>query len=276
MADTGWVYPTAEGNVYSEWLDPEQAYQDNDVGATCYDYAGYVRQDYYNYDFSAIPDAAEIDGVEVRYKCKMKNASTEMQLAVQLIILSHGFPTPSGDTNTESWDTTTWTDKDLGGATDDWGVRLTTAIVKDTSNFGVWAAGSLITGAGGNDPIRVDYALIKIYWHLENDTEASVGMTISKAASISVPSLSSVEVASLSVASIARITSATIGALASVVRSISALVSASIGVFPLRRSSLFRPTPPSQEADSEKGIASSANTDKTMPAGDGTEKEIVP
>lgn len=113
MPNTGFKSPTANGETYNEWTNPEQAYSSNDSWA---DAPGSVEQDYYNFNFG-IPAGALIDGIEVSIEAK-----ADVNGGGTIDIMLNGEAGGWTVAKQQSWpgDGTEYT-RIYGGSTDVWG-----------------------------------------------------------------------------------------------------------------------------------------------------------
>lgn len=143
------------------------------------------------FDFSSVPDGAEIVGVEVRVRRKAETASTIKDYELKLI---EG-PTPtllgSNKADTTNWHPTAYAYASYGGASDVWGATLTAAGVKD-SNFGVgvkFQCSSLPSSAKGAwvDVIEMRITYIENGGPLESISAISTTETFTESVSVLVP-----------------------------------------------------------------------------------------
>ncbi len=118
----------------------------------------------YNFNFSSIPDGSTIDGVTANIRTWYSNATVSIHLA-QLLDTSRAnggtnqFATPTALTSSEA----TYT---KGGATDKWGLALTTAWVKDP-DFGI---GIAFQATGTNSRLNVDWITLTIDYTMPSIT----------------------------------------------------------------------------------------------------------
>ncbi|MBW2974170.1 DNRLRE domain-containing protein, partial [Candidatus Woesearchaeota archaeon] len=78
---TGWRSPSATGDDYSLWLDPENAYESD--GLNTIENAAGEAQDWYDFSFN-VPAGVTIDGIEVKVKAKVPtpdNSSAGIELS---------------------------------------------------------------------------------------------------------------------------------------------------------------------------------------------------
>jgi hypothetical protein len=172
-ADLGYVghiAPTAAQSIsespYSNngWTSPEFIYSAGEASITSGTFdAGdlsYILKGY-GFNFSAIPDGATIDGVEVIINARYGTAVVNISLA-QLLNTSRA---KVGDNKYSSPQalTTSAAGYTVGGAADKWGNALTPAWVKD-ADFGV-ALGFTAGGSGNsNNKVYVDSVTMKVWY----------------------------------------------------------------------------------------------------------------
>lgn len=174
MADTGWVLAGTgtndAGSGATAWSNPSRVTANDNSEA---DAANIPKNDGLsqllfstNYNFSAIPVGATIDGVEFRFERRSVRASGAWNSSindnlVQLIVggslagsnLSAGANYPNGATLSGSY----------GGASNLWGASLTRANVV-ASDFGVAIQAVNNSGAAANYTAYVDYMEMKVYY----------------------------------------------------------------------------------------------------------------
>ena len=170
MAPTGAKAPTAAVTASeapwsdNDWVNPSNIYGagEAEVSAATYD-AGdqtYVLKAQ-GFDFSAIPDGATIDGVQVVINARYAVVVVSIDLA-QLLDATGA---RQGDNKyaTPQDLTTSAANYTLGGAADTWNATLTAAIVKDP-DFGV-AIGCLAGGTGNsNNDVFIDSVTMEIWY----------------------------------------------------------------------------------------------------------------
>jgi hypothetical protein len=166
VASTGNVFPgTGENNAgigATAWTDPGNILSDNAADATCNAAASSQYLVARNFDFSAIPAGATIQGITVRVEASEHSASTE-SLNAQL---RNETGTLVGSSKAQTISGTTKAVYTYGATNDVWGATLTAAIVKD-ADFGVnlW-----FTTA---HDVRVDYVTLAV----EYTTDVSTALT---------------------------------------------------------------------------------------------------
>src|SRR3990172_11745298 len=145
MADTGVLNPTAAESVAESpwsdanctWVNPANIYGAGEAEVT-HSSLDSPDQTYvlkaYGFDFSAIPDGATINGVQVVIKARYAVAAVSLDLCQLLStarakVGTNKYATPQALTTSAA-------DYTIGGAADTWGNSLTPAWVKD-SDFGV-------------------------------------------------------------------------------------------------------------------------------------------
>jgi len=139
MAVTDWKAPTTAANVDRDgkvyWLDPDNAMDDDAdyaVGSPEKNtYSDWLRLT--NFDFSAIPSGATINGIELQYKRDATNANDICDSALYLRKTSGqiGDNKASATKYATSKETVTY-----GGASDLWGYAWTQSDIV-SANFGV-------------------------------------------------------------------------------------------------------------------------------------------
>jgi hypothetical protein len=168
----GHIAPTAAQSVsespYSNngWTSPESIYSAGEASITAATFdAGdlsYVLKGY-GFNFSAIPDGATIDGVEVIINARHGNDVSPVNISLaQLLNVSRA---KVGDNQYSSPQTLTTSAAEyvVGGAADTWGNSLTTSWVKD-ADFGV-ALGFTAGGSGNsNNKVYVDSVTMKVWY----------------------------------------------------------------------------------------------------------------
>lgn len=170
MANTGAKLPqSAATAAESPWLDndwttPQNIYGAGTASVTAASYdAGdqtYVLKAY-NFDMSAIPDGATIDGVV----CVVNGYYAVVVVSIDLVQLLN---TSLGKTGTNQAATpqaltTGAADYTFGAANNKWGLALDAAWIKN-SNFGV-AIGCLAGGSGNsNNDVHIDSVTLTVYY----------------------------------------------------------------------------------------------------------------
>lgn len=184
MADTGVKYCQTGASVSSApyddytWTNPGNIIADDtsyaqithpgfDLGTYSYLLRGT------NFDFSAIPDGATIDGIYVTTAGVYINGSGSYTLC-QLVNDSSALIGDNKAATPVALATPAITSADWGGETDKWGATLTSAIVK-SSNFGV-ALGFEPTA---NDcDIYFDYIRMTVYYTESSGVVGRIRMII--------------------------------------------------------------------------------------------------
>lgn len=166
MADTGWVISGTQQNVDrsngTAWTNPTNAETSNNSHALAtlakmFDSSDWLRVT--NFDFSAIPAGATLDGIEVRIERKASFADRIGDVDVDLVL--DGVEKGDDKAAAGYWPTSD-TNKDYGGASDTWNSSLTIANIKD-SGFGVQIA-ALNIDETTSRTAYVDCIWIKIYY----------------------------------------------------------------------------------------------------------------
>ncbi len=163
--DSGWTDPSANsadpGNL--GFNTPQGAYTDG-TGLDGYQYAEasptWNRHQYYGYDFSAMPDTAVIEGIEVRMDAWLRSVSPSYtgSLAVELSWDDGGSWTSTGySTGNLSYGQSSYY---KGGATIKWGHAWTATEVKTAFRV------RLVATVSGNSNGRVytDWVPVKVYY----------------------------------------------------------------------------------------------------------------
>ncbi len=167
--DTGWVSPSANNGAFT---NPTNAYADETGFASSS--ARNSTHRYWGYDFSAIPDGAVINGIEVRLDAE-KNENTppppnqNMWLAVEI-------SNDLGITYTTGVQTanlgTTFSTYLLGGGTALWGLSapVSASSIKAPNSFRIRITCGRAS-AGGTFSWHLDWAPVKIYYSTIVDTD---------------------------------------------------------------------------------------------------------
>jgi hypothetical protein len=170
MATTGVKAPTAAQSISespwsdNDWTTPENIYGAGEASVTAATFdAGdqtYVLKAY-GFDFSAIPDNAKIDGVQVIINARYATVVVSLDLA-QLLDISRA-KVGTNQYATPQALTTSAANYSKGGSTDKWGNALTAAWVKDP-DFGV-AIGCLAGGSGNsNNDVYIDSVTMEVWY----------------------------------------------------------------------------------------------------------------
>ena len=152
--DTGYKNSGTQGNIvlggsdptYGNWVNPTNAATLNSVYATTANlfsgrYSNYLAVT--NFDFSAIPDGANIDGIQVEVNKKV-SSQWYCDKSVKLIDATGAI---AGDdrATADLWSTVD-TYSYYGGAADKWGLTPSSADVKDSN----WGVGIAVTHTGSS------------------------------------------------------------------------------------------------------------------------------
>lgn len=154
MASTGDKFPTSGTNVdrsgATAWTNPGNITADDASVASVSAASDYLVAT--GFDFSAIPDAANIVGVTVKVEWQELTGGTDDAFAQ----LQDDTSTLVGSSKTVADPGASFAVSTLGGTSDVWGATLTPAIVK-SANFGVrfW-------DADANSNNEVDYITVAI------------------------------------------------------------------------------------------------------------------
>lgn len=125
-----------------------------------------------NFDFSAIPDGATIDGIEVSLERSV--AASTASILSNLWLRYNGSDHSDLKDAFEEW-TTTDAASVFGGSADVWGATVTAAQVKDAT-FGVKIA---LTSFAGSPTVRLDYVTMTVHY-----TEAALRRSLSSRISV--------------------------------------------------------------------------------------------
>ncbi len=162
MSSTGNKFPTAAVNVdragNTAWTNPGNVVSDNATDATVVVPSDYLVTS--GYDFSAVPDGAEIKGVTVRVEASESGSGTSDYIPQ---LHSDTTPTLIGSPKTAvGVSGTTKVISTTGSTSDLWGATLTPAIVK-AAGFGVsiWSTDTVNTLAIDFVTIAIEYVVIK-------------------------------------------------------------------------------------------------------------------
>lgn len=159
----------------NDWVNPANIYGagEAEVSAATYD-AGdqtYVLKAY-NFDFSAIPAGAAIDGVIVVINARYATALVSIDL-VQLLDVSRG-KVGTNKAATPQALTTSAANYTFGTNSDKWGNALDAAWVKD-ADFGV-AIGCLAGSTGNsNNDVFIDSVTMEVYYTAGTTINAAAG-----------------------------------------------------------------------------------------------------
>lgn len=127
------------------------------------------------FDFSSIPDGAQINGVELNFKRLNTGSADVFDLTIKLV--KNG--TISGDNKSvgATWSVTEQT-VTFGGSTDTWGLSLTAADVK-ASNFGVVIQAEKDIVFGDPEPnAGIDYLTLTVHYDGPTSTNNSCNFSI--------------------------------------------------------------------------------------------------
>src|SRR4030066_2350215 len=184
MADTGIKAPTAAESVGEApwndancgWVNPANIYGAGEAEVTHSSFDSpdqtYVLKAY-GFDFSAIPDNATIDGVQVVINARYAVAAVSLDLCHLLNesrakVGTNKYLTPQALTTSAA-------NSPVGGAADKWGNSLTPACVKDP-NFGV-AIGALAGGA--NSDVFIDSVTMQVWYTAAPVYDEAIAMSAS-------------------------------------------------------------------------------------------------
>jgi hypothetical protein len=171
-ADPGYVghiAPTAAQSIsespYSNngWNSPEFIYSSGEASITAATFGtgdlSYVLKGY-SFNFSAIPDGATIDGVEVIINARHGSDALPVTISLAQLLDTSRVKVGTNQYSSPQTLTTSAADYTVGGAADLWGNALTPAWVKD-ADFGV-ALG--FTAGGNKAKVYVDSVTMKVWY----------------------------------------------------------------------------------------------------------------
>jgi len=172
MAVTSYKYPSAEGDIVSEWISPTNAYADDNSGAIGSAHTSFDRQNYLTFGFTSgdIPAGATIDGIELEAEVNAQGG--DCTITFQLTMDVGSTTTAVGDTKAETWTAASWGNaKTVGGASDLWGRVWTQSEILDTQ-FGVDCTTSNVGTS------YIDYIKIRVYYHTSTAHVLNVAETV--------------------------------------------------------------------------------------------------
>jgi hypothetical protein len=166
MPDTGAKVPTGATTTNEDpwldeaWVNPANIYGAGEASVTAAtfdngDQTAVLKA--YGFDFSAIPDGNNIDGILVTINARADSTNVGIDL-VQLLDISRA-KVGSNRSNTSQRLTTGAANYNFGGATDKFDNALTAAWVKD-ADFGVAVGGHAYTA---NSQIWIDSVVMTVY-----------------------------------------------------------------------------------------------------------------
>ena len=130
-----------------------------------------------NFDFSAVPTDANIDGVVVTIERHQATGSAYIKDNSVKLVDSDGSAGGDDKAAADLWTVTLDGTATYGGASDTWGAVPTAAMVRN-SNFGV-ALSATVSDTQPNYTAYVDAATMTVYYHLTNEGENSPGTVAS-------------------------------------------------------------------------------------------------
>jgi len=156
--DTGYKFPTTNGNPYNDWVNPTNAYSNNSIYAT-YPWGtnafhpNYGEHTFKTFGFS-IPAGATINGIEVT----VRGYSDYTSNAARVTLFGIG-----GGTGTQISKTMPSSNGDIvfGGDTSLWGKTWTANDFLD-ANFGTHIVA--FVGSSAGKTMWIDSASIKVYY----------------------------------------------------------------------------------------------------------------
>lgn len=273
MADTGWVYPSAYGEVQNggtrDWRNEGNIVSDNGAYAdgNGYIYAYNLLYMLYGGTFDlGIPSGATIDGIEVQVQAQSASVNEARDETVQLFKAGAvGGADRSADTGFTSsgWETRTY-----GGPTDLWGRTWAPADLNNTLNFRVGFQARQNDGWDSTGAIRVDFIRVKVYYTAGGTThEAAMALGIQAGASAaSAATLGSVVAFGLS-AGLSALTAADMEAAADLAVQAGLAPSATAAMAPAAVLAMAAGVSPSAAADLLAGVAVAVDLGMAFSAG---------
>ena len=159
MTDTGVKYPTNNGDDYTDWTNPTNAYSDNGSYAEG-DQKTDEEHDWYDFDFGVPGDISSIDGIKV--ELEGHEGSTSAQNSTYVYLSWDG-----GTNYTSSKYAYFYNGADqqqtLGGSSDTWGRTWSSSEFSD-ANFRVRIMVTDDDYPGGDRTTYLDYVRVTVYY----------------------------------------------------------------------------------------------------------------
>lgn len=155
MADTGFLSPSAEGKVYSDFVNPTYAYSSNEQFSTAtVTYPAEKNQDWYNFNFD-IPEGATINGIQATVEYYNTYTPTQNVSIYSASADSEG--TPKNMVYQASPDEVFT----YGSATNKWG---NTWVASDFSNDNFYLKVLCSSPVSGTKYLYIDHIQVKVYY----------------------------------------------------------------------------------------------------------------
>jgi hypothetical protein len=158
-----WKSPSATGDQFNEWVNPENAYSSDNQYADCgLTEPQHAYQDYYNFDFG-IPPNVIIQGIEVR--CEGHTTDTGQMWWI-LRLSGDGGSTWSAYRDSPDVNLNTDTTVYIGGSSDLWGESWTPSSFSN-ANFRLWICPLSLPWPPA-DAHHLDHIQVKVYYTVNN------------------------------------------------------------------------------------------------------------